>query len=1029
MRYLSIVWGMLISGLISAQSISPLFYHTNGIIRTSYVDSATNNLYIGGTFDYVGPNQPFVAISDTVGNGINLHFGIDDCFVNTVCSDNNGGWFVGGMFTMVKGVTRNNIVHFDSLGNVLPTNISASSTVYALKCSGDTLFIGGAFTTINSITRNRIAAYRISTSSLLPWNPNANNPVTALEIGPSYVFAGGDFTTIGGLTRPRAAKLDRSTGTAFTWNPNPDLSVSYFKVVGTYVYVYGQFGTIGGQTRNRIARLDFTTGLADAWYPTITGGINCMAVTNDTIFLGGVFTNVNSTARNNFAAVNSANVLLSFYPIFNGGINAIRIHKDRFAVSGGFSTINGLSNFRNAIVKISNGQPLSNTVHGDAQALNIGHFKNRFYWWGNFMMFDGEYHRNIASLSIPDGKLNSAFTANMNAAVLDLQVFKGKLYAAGQFTQANGLGRTFVAQLDTSTGATLPFIANCSGSYVQRLEAYGDTLFIGGNFSTVNSLSRPNLAAVVISTGAVLSWSPSPNNYVLDLLVHNNKLYLGGAFFATSTTQRPKLARYSLPGLTLDAFNPNNGSGIASIGSVLTSWIQNDTMFVAGSFDVFNGSPRNRLAAVSLITNSALPYNPVPGPLSSTDFIFDIAANNDYLFCAGTGGWMGTYSLRGKPVNFIPDVNSSSTPYASNTVSLYHDMLYLGGDFDDVIMSGTKYRRTNLAAFCLPLANAGFVDFDNDVCSDTNSIFYTYTIPVIDGAVDYSWNYSGTGVIITPGDTSCLVEFTPSATSGTLSVVPYGLCGAGTPIVLSIVVTPNPHINIGSYDTVYCNNENSVSLNLGTPAGGSYTINGSPQLVLNPMNYSPGIHEMIYTITGYNSCPSKDTMPFEIYLVDSALFVPSSDSVCAEGGLFNLNGESPTGGVFSGSGVSGSQLNPAISGNGLIPVYYTFTNGFGCTDSTVHNFYVDSCLSLSHDSNNELSIQLFPNPASDHLTIISNQSEIGAMKIINGKGEIVLSERINSNLQEINIKSLSKGIYYIEVYSGDSIQRRKFIKR
>lgn len=61
---------------------------------------------------------------------------------------------------------------------------------------------------------------------------------------------------------------------------------------------------------------------------------------------------------------------------------------------------------------------------------------------------------------------------------------------------------------------------------------------------------------------------------------------------------------------------------------------------------------------------------------------------------------------------------------------------------------------------------------------------------------------------------------------------------------------------------------------------------------------------------------------------------PFSDA-CEGGGAVNLVGGSPSGGTYSGTGVSGSSFDPAVAGQGTTNITYTYTDGNGCTGSDV----------------------------------------------------------------------------------------------
>ena len=127
------------------------------------------------------------------------------------------------------------------------------------------ILIGGVFSTVLGVTRNNIA--RLNTDGTLDtaFNPNANGGVNAIAVqADGRILAGGAFTSIGGQTRNRIARLDATTGLADSFDPNANNAVDAIAVQADgKILVGGLFNganSIGGQTRNRIARLDATTG-------------------------------------------------------------------------------------------------------------------------------------------------------------------------------------------------------------------------------------------------------------------------------------------------------------------------------------------------------------------------------------------------------------------------------------------------------------------------------------------------------------------------------------------------------------------------------------------------------------------------------------------------------------------------------------------------------------------------------------------------------------------------------------------------
>ncbi|CAN5405612.1 hypothetical protein BH11BAC1_BH11BAC1_24510 [soil metagenome] len=77
-------------------------------------------------------------------------------------------------------------------------------------------------------------------------------------------------------------------------------------------------------------------------------------------------------------------------------------------------------------------------------------------------------------------------------------------------------------------------------------------------------------------------------------------------------------------------------------------------------------------------------------------------------------------------------------------------------------------------------------------------------------------------------------------------------------------------------------------------------------------------------------------------------------------------------------------------------------------------------------------VRLYPNPASNTLTIDSKHGSINSISIYNLFGQNVYSSiKINQagqNNYEINLNYLSPGIYMAEIHRGEKVFRKKFIK-
>lgn len=254
----------------------------NGSPYAIAFDSASNTIYLGGSFTYIGPYSGREAAIDTTTGNFDPAFPKVNARIRSIVLDGSGGHYIAGDFTTVGGLVRNRIAHIKADKSVdVNFDPNVNGEIHALVRSGSILYIGGSFTTVSGQARNSIAAIDAATGLATSWDPNANSEVWALAVSDSTVYAGGYFTTIGGQTRNHIAALDSATGSATTWNPNANGAVYTLADLGygsTSIYVGGNFSTIGGQTRIGLAELYKSSGGATSWNPRAGGGDICSSL-------------------------------------------------------------------------------------------------------------------------------------------------------------------------------------------------------------------------------------------------------------------------------------------------------------------------------------------------------------------------------------------------------------------------------------------------------------------------------------------------------------------------------------------------------------------------------------------------------------------------------------------------------------------------------------------------------------------------------------------------------------------------------
>jgi len=194
------------------------------------------------------------------------------------------------------------------------------------------------------------------------------------------------------------------------------------------------------------------------------------------------------------------------------------------------------------------------------------------------------------------------------------------------------------------------------------------------------------------------------------------------------------------------------------------------------------------------------------------------------------------------------------------------------------------------------------------------------------GALTYSWSPSS-GLNGTSG--SSVVAKPAGTTTYTVTGTNNAGCQAANQVTVS-VLTP-PSVSLSSLSS-RCINAPSFSLSGGTPGGGTYSGNGVSGGMFNPASAGAGTHIITYSYTAANGCSSIATTNQVVNILPS-VSLSAFSSVCTSTSPFTLTGGSPSGGTYSGPGVSGAQFSPSVAGAGTHTITYTYTNSNSCTNS------------------------------------------------------------------------------------------------
>jgi hypothetical protein len=190
---------------------------------------------------------------------------------------------------------------------------------------------------------------------------------------------------------------------------------------------------------------------------------------------------------------------------------------------------------------------------------------------------------------------------------------------------------------------------------------------------------------------------------------------------------------------------------------------------------------------VDLSNNSSSVTIPVtyasvtPVPSTNTPII---CANNAVILNASGASGSETYRWYTTAIGGTPF--ATGTPITTSPLTT--DQTFYVSIYDPA--SFCESNRSSITIVVDPLpADAGAITGVASVCRNQSGV--SYSVPVIIGALSYNWSYSGTGVTINGSGNSITLDFSATATSGTLTVFGHNICGDGASSQFVITMAPD----------------------------------------------------------------------------------------------------------------------------------------------------------------------------------------------------------------------------------------------
>ena len=412
--------------------------------------------------------------------------------------------------------------------------------------------------------------------------------------------------------------------------------------------------------------------------------------------------------------------------------------------------------------------------------------------------------------------------------------------------------------------------------------------------------------------------------------------------------------------------------------------------------------------------------------------IENITANTnlrfDYRFLKAGGTWPPTDSI-------VLDSSEKMHIVISTDCGATFDTIFTIDTLNHVNTSDFATKEVSLGAYAGNDIIIGFVtqwddsmaivDIDNVIILDNitnNNIAQNQIVCETDTPVDltgntttggigsytYLWQESSDDIFWTDATgTNNLETYSPSFMTDTMyykRIVSDTLVYTDTSNVISVIKVSNPTVNIQG-STTECGST-VLDEGVGMP-GDSYfwsTGDTTQTITVNTSgNYA-------LTVTDGNGCSGADTVAVTIYdipVVNLGIdtIICAGDSILLNAGIYDT--------YLWSTGETTQTIVVDTNGTGLstTAVYVQVTDSNSCVNNDTINLTFNICMGL--ENNYEGAIKIYPNPTKGFVTIEGKQ--ISEINIINVTGQTIKKIAVQNVINDIDLSSLSKGIYFVKI--------------
>jgi photosystem II stability/assembly factor-like uncharacterized protein len=300
----------------------------------------------------------------------------------------------------------------------------------------------------------------------------------------------------------------------------------------------------------------------------------------------------------------------------------------------------------------------------------------------------------------------------------------------------------------------------------------------------------------------------------------------------------------------------------------------------------------------------------------------------------------------------------------------------------------------------------------------------------------------------------------------------------GTNTLSQVIEVASCSAPVASFTMASQGCQNSIMTLTNTSTGGpapSVTVTSNPSNNVQIVNVGNNQYSLIfqdpgtYTINMFGSSISGTTSALQVVTINdcrpNVTFNMSSDVACRKGAngladtvyIHTVNTStmypatnytwavSPFTGITGFPNITsptGSVTNPPSKKLALSTSTAAYTYSVYIVRLTVANQYgtteyfdtlrvtVDNCVGLEEHGGWTSAISLFPNPAHENITVTlpAGGTKPYNVKVVNLLGAVIFEDRANTTGEiNINLESMKKGVYFVQIENGGTTVTRKFI--